>query len=94
MSDALSAEPPEDQSVQCVLCCGACLALRDCNGFLCSAGQNNGEQKVWIDGSEVLSRNDIKFRHGSGNLIHQLKFECFHGGKSDQFKPSKTQHIA
>lgn len=57
-------------------------------------GANNGEQKVWIDGQEVLSKNDIKFRPGSGNLIKQLKFEAFHGGKSDQFKPSKTQYIA
>lgn len=49
---------------------------------------------MWIDGQEVLSKNDIKFRPGSGNLIKQLKFEAFHGGKTDQFKPSKTQYIA
>lgn len=57
------------------------------------AGNNDGEQVVWVDGQEVLRKAGVQFRAQGGHAITQFVFYNFHGGATDPFRPSKTQHV-
>ena len=41
----------------------------------------------------MFSKTNVRFRRENGHKIKQLKFENFHGGKDDRFKPSKDQYV-
>jgi hypothetical protein len=57
------------------------------------AGKPNGVQKVWLDGALVYERKDILYTNTGKHGIDQLKFENFHGGKSDGFRPNRDQSM-
>lgn len=50
-------------------------------------------QKVWIDGELISSQSNIMFDKTGGHDISLLKFDTFHGGKSDKFRPGQTQYV-
>ena len=51
-------------------------------------------QKIWIDGQPIFSReNMLLAESNSGQYkMERFMFQVFHGGKSDNFKPSHTQY--
>ena len=51
--------------------------------------QRNGELQVWIDGREVLRRDDIRYRNVSGAQVDTFYFSTFHGGNSADWAPRR-----
>ena len=47
----------------------------------------NGVLETWVDGTQYLSRADIRFRLGDQGLIDSLYFSTFHGGKKQDWAP-------
>lgn len=52
-------------------------------------GQANGSMRILVDGEQVLSHRNIRFRSSDaeGALINTLMFNTFHGGHDPQWAP-------
>ena len=46
-----------------------------------------------MDGKVVYEITNWVYDYTGTHLIDQLKFQNFHGGKSDAFRPDKTQYV-
>jgi hypothetical protein len=62
-----------------------------CELLLCE-GKHNGEQIFWIDGKQVFAKPGLTLAVGGSGKIQRFMFQVFHGGKTKQFKPRKTQY--
>jgi hypothetical protein len=59
-----------------------------------SIGEPDGELQVWFDGREVLHRKNLRWRL-AGHIwqIERFYFSTFHGGASDDYRPSRNNHV-
>jgi len=58
-----------------------------------TAGEPDGELRVWVDGELVLERTDMRWRTaGSDWSIDSFYFSSFHGGSSDDYRPDRDNH--
>lgn len=57
-------------------------------------GEPDGELQVWFDGREVLHRKNLRWRlAGHAWRIERFYFSTFHGGASDDYRPSRDNHV-
>lgn len=54
-------------------------------------GQNDGVIKAWLDGEQVLSVDNIRFRDVASLQIDQMYFSTFFGGGSSDWATSKDE---
>lgn len=50
-------------------------------------GESNGVLDVWLDGEQVLERNDLRYRLDQRGLINSIYFSTFHGGNTAEWGP-------
>jgi hypothetical protein len=70
----------------------ACIVMIRCTIACVIAGKKNGVQRVWLDGEKVFENTDVLYTNTNEHQIEKFVFQNFHGGKSDNFRPDKTQH--
>lgn len=51
--------------------------------------QRDGQLQVWLDGREVLRRDDIRYRNVSAARVDTFYFSTFHGGGSPDWAPQR-----
>ena len=51
-------------------------------------GNGNGILQVWVDGQEVLFRDDFRFRFEGKGYVDSFYFSTFHGGSDSDWAPS------
>lgn len=53
---------------------------------------NNGHARIFVDGEQVVSRENVQFRAtgGKGTLINQILFSTFHGGNTEGYAPRNS----
>lgn len=84
----------EQSQINCLRDCYVEALIQSANRCLLSlSGKKNGVQKIWVDGDLWLSQNNVVFDNTGKHDISILKFDNFHGGKSDKFRPKKTQFV-
>lgn len=49
----------------------------------------DGQLQVWLDGREVLNRDDIRYRNVHGAMVDVFYFSTFHGGSSADWGPQR-----
>jgi hypothetical protein len=57
-----------------------------------SPGRNDGILRSWLDGAQVLDRNDIRFRDISKIEIDALCFSTFFGGDTQSWATTKDEY--
>ncbi len=55
-------------------------------------GKSDGSLEVWIDGKQLMSQTDIRFRKGKQGRIDSFYFSTFHGGNTRDWAPNHTCH--
>ncbi|MEZ5476056.1 MAG: hypothetical protein R3E95_00690 [Thiolinea sp.] len=58
-----------------------------------AAGKANGMIRTWLDGKEVLNRQDIRFRAGNDLQIERFLFSVFYGGSGPEWAPARDMHL-
>lgn len=53
-----------------------------------TAGKNNGVIKTWLDGKEVLAKQDLRFQSGDDLKIERFLFSVFYGGSGPEWAPA------
>ena len=56
-------------------------------------GRKDGVIQVWVDGEQVLDRNDIRFRNVEGARVDHFYFSTFHGGHTADWAPSRDCYV-
>ena len=51
--------------------------------------RSDGELQVWVDGAEVLFRDDLRFRNVAGAQVDIFYFSTFHGGNTPDWAPQR-----
>ena len=64
-----------------------------CHKHIALAGQSNGVQRVWLDGSLVLDRRNVKWRTTSGEGVARFTLRNFMGGSGSDWAASNTQDV-
>ena len=52
----------------------------------------DGVLQVWVDGNEVVNRENVRFRLGNRGMIDSFYFSTFHGGASEDWAPEKDSY--
>lgn len=53
-----------------------------------SAGKSDGMIKTWLDGKQVLAKNDLRFQTGDNLKIERFLFSVFYGGSGPEWAPN------
>lgn len=53
----------------------------------------NGTLQVWVDGKEVINKNDIRYRLWGKGMIDSFYFSSFHGGATEDWMPKVDSYI-
>jgi hypothetical protein len=56
-------------------------------------GRSDGLLEAWVNGQQVLSRNDFVYRKVDTLKINQFMMAFFFGGDDSTFAPQKDQHV-
>ncbi|MCK5824878.1 MAG: hypothetical protein KAG96_05665 [Ichthyobacteriaceae bacterium] len=59
-----------------------------------SFGNGNGVLQVWVNGVQVVNRDNIRFKIGNTGKIDSFYFSTFHGGSSASWAPDNTSYIS